>query len=149
MKGFEELTALIKKVQATGIIDTSEKAIIEYQDMIGHSAIEQLQELSRGRYTETFYRVYGHAYGTIEAIKFYRDHSTWSYNLQAERADYKADRDDWERKAHTAEETAKKYNELFHEENQKALALKKTAERQEKEIIVLKAKLYDLMQAGQ
>ena len=40
MKQYEDLVKLVKRVQATGGMDTDEASVCDYQDMIGHSSDE-------------------------------------------------------------------------------------------------------------
>ena len=154
MKQYEDLVKLVNNTAVTGGLDISNEAIAEYQDMIGHSSIEQLREAANGKNNETFYRIYGHAYGTTEAIKFYMKNSDKVAEILTERdeaefnaeearrdADKAKDRAEFWKKE--ADNTAKAATEF--ETNLKE-ALRKI-ELQAREIIELKARLYDLMTA--
>lgn len=152
MKGYEDLLKLVKRTQVTGGLDINEESIVEYQDMIGHSTIEQLQELSNSEFKETFYRVYGHSYGTVEAIKFYCKNSEWMLsrleeidNLTEENNSLSvAFKEQVEMFKHQIELTEKAQRERDH--NAALIAeQKERIDAQEREIITLKAKLYDMM----
>ena len=149
MKGYEDLVKLLKQTQATGGLDVSTEAICEYQDMIAHSHDDQLEELANGNLKESFYRVYGYAYGTVEAIRFHCSHGRKIMEMIAENDDLKADLEDWKSKAQKAQETAEKFRESWDELSQKVARQENEIRRQAAEIITLKAKLYDMMQAGQ
>ena len=153
MKGYEDLVTLLKKVQATHGIDTDEKSVCEYQDMIGHSSQEQLKELANGVYKETFYRVYGFAYGTVEAIRFFTKNSDRIEAILRERNEAICDRDDMqdvlekEKAAHqTATKNAKTLCDDLYDEKRNTERLQKELEAAQDEIIKLKARLFDLME---
>ena len=154
MKGYEDLVTLLRKVQATGGMDCDQESVCEYQDMIGHSTEDQLAELSNGSYKRAFYRVYGEAYGVIEAIQFYCNHGEKITKIIRQNDELNLDLEDLK------EDIAKKdalifakdqhINELISDIDKKSTDIKKVTERAEKaeqENILLKAKLYDLMTA--
>lgn len=156
MKGYKELVELLKKTQSSGMLDISNEAVCEYQDMIAHSNEDQLSELANGTLKESFYRVYGYAYGTVEAIRFHCKHGDKILDMLHENSELQAEIENLntvieglKEKVKSAHETAENYREYWHEENQKAITQKMTIDKQEREIIELKAKLYDMMQAGQ
>lgn len=149
MKGYKELLELLKKTQASGSLDISNAAICDYQDMIAHSDEDQLSELANGNLKESFYRVYGYAFGTVEAIRFHCKHGNKIQDMIYENSELKAEAEDLKAKLKSAQETAENFREYWHDENQKTITQKMTIEKQEREIIELKAKLYDMMQAGQ
>lgn len=149
MKGYAELVELLKHTQATGGLDVSTEAICEYQDMIAHSHDDQLEELANGNLKESFYRVYGYAYGTVEAIRFHCRHGKKIMEMIAENDDLKADVEDWKTKAEKAQQAAEKFRVSWEDLSQKAARQEDEIRRQAAEIITLKAKLYDMMQAGQ
>ena len=145
MKDYKDLVQTIKTIQSSHIMDCTEQAICDYQDMIGHSSIEQLEELANGAFIDTFYKVYGLAYGTGEAIKFYCQHSDKIKSLK----------DDLEKTERESNRFQKMFNDI-HEEHQKTVQtcyetelkahdLEVENTKLNKEIIKLKAKLYDLM----
>lgn len=154
MKEYKDLVELLKRVQATGGLDCDNESVCAYQDMIGHSSIEQLEELANGNYKEAFYRVYGLAYGTIEAIRFHCKHGEKIKELFVTIEDYKAEVERGsflleEEKKKTLE-TAKERNELqrqYNEADRERTKLQEVKERLEAENQALKAKLYDLMTA--
>lgn len=160
MKGYEDLVKLLKQTQATGGLDISTEAICEYQDMIAHSHDDQLEELANGNLKESFYRVYGYAYGTVEAIRFHCRHGRKIIEMISENDSLKADVEDLRVEVQKARETAEKFRDSWEDVAQKAAQqeneFKRQAAEQENEIkrqaaeiITLKAKLYDMMQAGQ
>lgn len=153
MKGYEELVKLLNKVQATGGLDVDEKSICEYQDMIGHSTQDQLRELANGNLKESFYRVYGHSYGTVEAIRFFTKNSDKLYDILAERDNAVIDRDEAlekleNQKQKIADNFLKAQNALDAAEEEKAARLKaeEDLKKAQDEIIRLKARLFDLME---
>lgn len=155
MKDYKDLVKLINMTAATGGLDVTNEAICDYQDMIGHSSIEQLHELANGKQKETFYRVYGVAYGTIEAIKFYCENSRKLAEIIEEHDEARLDA---EERADKAEEEAKHWKnqcedtkeELFKVADEKAgheweeVHAKAALEDARQEIVELKAKLWDL-----
>lgn len=152
MKGYEDLVKLLKHVQATHGFDTDEKTVCEYQDMIGHSSDEQLTELANGAYKESFYRIYGCAYGTIEAIKFFGKHSEKILAMLDENANLKCDLEIAEDKAKKNFDLAEKNRQSWIEEKNRANNAEYQITEKEKEITALqdeiktlKAKLYDLI----
>lgn len=153
MKEYKDLVELLKKVQATGGLDCDTASVCEYQDMIGHSTDDQLRELSNGTYKSAFYRVYGLAYGTCEAINFYMNHSEKVYNLLLEKDQYKCDFENMQDRLDTAMtetkknfDTAQKMRDAWEAEKTEKENIKKELEKANEEIIRLKAKLYDLME---
>ena len=155
MKGYEDLVKLIKKVQSEPghVLDLNEAAICDYQDMIGHSTEEQLKELANGTYKETFYRVYGVAAGTVEAIRFFGKNSNKIYEILLERDEAIADRDEAlekiaeeKRKAEQAFNTSCKFQASYSDTLKEKQELEKKLEAAQDEIIKLKARLFDLME---
>jgi predicted RNase H-like nuclease (RuvC/YqgF family) len=154
MKGYEELVQTLKMMQASHVTDCTTEAICEYQDMIAHSSIEQLEELANGSYKESFYRLYGIAYGTIEAIRFHCKHSQNIREILETNADQSAEIDrlnfllteqkkDTDAQKKACEEIQSEYATLA-DQNMKQTAEIETLKAQMQE---LKAKLYDLMTA--
>ena len=154
MTGYKELMELVKSVQASGILDTHEEKIVEYQDMIGHSSEEELDELSRSQYRAAFYRVYDLSYGTAETLKFYFNHSETIRRIMEEKAGLEADRDkyqfiiqDLNSKIEKAHDQAEKMREAWEEAEKKRKEEGGRITELEAENQALKAKLYDLMTA--
>lgn len=152
MKQYEDLVALLKRVQATGGLDCDQASICDYQDMIGHSSREQLKELANGVYIETFYKVYGLAYGTVEAIRFYTKNSENIETLLYSRDSLQCDLEEEKEKTEKAKEEAKKnfdtaarMRDEWEKEKTEKENIKKDLEKAQAEIIELKAKLYDLI----
>lgn len=150
---YKNLEELLKEVQATRGLDTNIEFITHVQDLIGHSTIDELHDLS-WQYKETFYRVYDEAEGIEATMRFFAEHSKFSLNLQEQLADAEADRDKYsyllkmEKDARLQD--CKERNQ-FQAENIKTTAavndLKHENEELKKELTELKAKLYDLMTA--
>lgn len=155
MKDYKDLVKLINMTAATGGLDVTNEAICDYQDMIGHSSVEQLHELANGEQKETFYRVYGVAYGTIAAIKFYCENSRKLAGVIEEhdeaRMDAEERADRMERTAQQWKEDCEKWEARCHEANEKSAGheweeanAKAQLEEAQREIVELKAKLWDL-----
>lgn len=152
MKGYKELLETVKMIQATGGMDIGNDAVCEYQDMIGHSSIEQLEELAAGNCREAFYRLYDAAYGTISTLRFYWQHSEKAQALQE--AAQAADRERMRIRdyAETADKELERRAKVISDQEdkiieaeEKATAAEQRAKAAEAESIQLKAKLYDLM----
>lgn len=156
MKGYNDLVKLINMAAATGGLDVTNEAICEYQDMIGHSSIEQLEEMANGEQRETFYRVYGVAYGTIAAIKFYCENSRKLAGIIAEHDEARLEAEEranqMERTAEQWKKDCEAWEERYHKCNEDRAGheweeahAKAELEDAQREITELKAKLYDLM----
>lgn len=76
---FESVWHLLRR--CTRGHDTDIESVCHYQDVFGHSCIEDLEKAAEGDYKETFYRLYDCAYGTVQMISFYANHSAWSRKL--------------------------------------------------------------------
>lgn len=146
---------LCRRVAATHILDKlDDDTVVAYQDLIGHATMEENKELSNdSALMETFYWIYGAAYGTVAAIKFYMQNSNKVENILAERDTYKADYEGLkETKKLLSEqlETAKKNSETLcdklYEAKQEIDDTLKKLKTKDAEIVELKAKLYDAMQ---
>ena len=152
MKGYEELFETVKTVQATGMLKIDDQAVIDYQDMIGHSSEEQLEALANGMYKEAFYRVYGAAAGTVEAIRFHCKHGQKIKALFERIDELEAIIDDYRSANECLNKTVDDRNdrvkslrdECEKAEKEKAEALE-TIKEQTDTIQELKAKLYDLI----
>lgn len=150
---YETLEELLKEVQATRGLDTSIEFITHVQDLIGHSTEGQLYELSK-QYKNTFYWVYDEAEGIEATLRFFANYSKFSENLQTQLADATADRDKFEfmfnNMKEATEKTADELQDLKtrHETTLKELTAKqKEVDDMKKQLIELKARLYDLMTA--
>ena len=150
---YNNLEELLKEVQATRGLDTSIEFITHVQDLIGHSTVEELHELSR-QYKETFYRVYDEAEGIETTLRFFKYNSEWSEYLQTKLAEAEADRDKFEFMFDNMKATTDKITNDFqdlqkrHETNLDELAAKqKEVDELKNELTNLKARLYDLMTA--
>lgn len=150
---YDNLEELLKEVQATRGLDTSIEFITHVQDLIGHSTIDELHDLS-WQYKETFYRVYDEAEGVEATMRFFAEHSRFSLNLQEQLADAEADRDKYQHLYKTEKESRdldlKELQELRGKHNKNLTELvnkQREVDELRKELITLKAKLYDLMTA--
>lgn len=150
---YDNLEELLKEVQATRGLDTSIEFITHVQDLIGHSTIDELHDLS-WQYKETFYRVYDEAEGVEATMRFFAEHSRFSLNLQEQLADAEADRDKYQHLYKTEKESRdldlKELQELRGRHNKNLTELvnkQREVDELRKELITLKAKLYDLMTA--
>ena len=150
---YKNLEELLKEVQATRGLDTNIEFITHVQDLIGHSTIDELHDLS-WQYKETFYRVYDEAEGVEATMRFFAEHSRFSTNLQEQLAEAEADRDKYRHLYETKEAENKNIKQdLQNTRNDlgsqdiKVHELKKENEELKKEIDHLKAKLYDFMTA--
>ena len=152
MLGYEDLVKTLKEVQATGIMDTKTETVCNYQDMIGHSTVGQLNELSHGQYKEAFYRVYCQACGVIETLRFYFENSEAITAYREQIADHDAEIES----LHGRLEESEKVRDHFIKEhrnacrewsNASAEIKKRDAEIEalKRETIELKARLYDMM----
>ena len=153
MKNYDDLMELVKTVQASGILKTDEASVVEYQDMIGHSYVEQLEALANGDYHDAFYRVYGVAYGTLGAMEFYWKHGAKPKECRGKIEILECDKIELEDKV----EELEKANALLWNDKTEALAeWRKTSDEKrelevklyeaENEIIRLKAKLFDYIE---
>jgi chromosome segregation ATPase len=150
---YDNLEELLKEVQATRGLDTSIEFITHVQDLIGHSTIDELHDLS-WQYKETFYRVYDEAEGVEATMRFFAEHSKFSLNLQEQLADAEADRDKYQHLYKTEKESRdldlKELQELRGRHNKNLTELvnkQREVDELKKELTTLKAKLYDLMTA--
>lgn len=146
---------LCRRVAATHMLDKlDDDTVVAYQDLIGHATMEENKELSNdSALMETFYWIYGAAYGTMAAIKFYMQNSNKVENILAERDTYKADYEglkETKRLLGEQLETAKKNSETLcdklYEAKQEIDDTLKKLKTKDAEIVELKAKLYDAMQ---
>ena len=106
MKKYNNLEELLKEITSTRRFDIDTEAAIQYQDLIGHSNMQELGQLANGEYREMFYNIYQVAYGTIETIKFWAKHSDYCINLRY-------DRDEAEAKKEKAEAELKNKTEDY------------------------------------
>ena len=127
-------------------------AICIYQDLIGHAAVEENIELANDpALMESFYRIYGVAYGTTAAIKYYLNNSDKILEMKAD-LDYNKDKiAQLDSQLETERKTVKfwndkadEYREKLNESKQDMDGTIKALEMVRKENIELKAKLYDL-----
>jgi uncharacterized protein with von Willebrand factor type A (vWA) domain len=85
------LRELLNRIAAhNGCMDVDIESITQYQDLFGHASVEENIELSNTpELRETYYRVYGVAYGTIEAIRHYCKYSQFMADMKYEIEKYK------------------------------------------------------------
>ena len=134
-----------------GIMKTDNDAILEYQDIIGHSSEQENEEVSNGVLAEIFYRVFGEAYGTVAAIKYYMTHSDRVYDMQYNLGEAEAKAEKYEKRIAELEKTysekAKECCELetkLRETQQNLTVKERNLISKEDEIIKLKAILWDM-----
>ena len=145
---------LVKRVARERRLDLNDEAIVQYQDLIGHATVEENQELANTpELMETFYWIYGAAYGTVAAIKFYLNNSDKIADLQCEKEEYKAKAEKTAKELETARGSIKELEGQLKETKRdmdgtlKELdAYKGVVNTQDREIMKLKAKMYDLME---
>lgn len=142
-----KINELINFINANGgaMIATDVESVCMYQDIIGHSTIEENADASNGENKELFYRIYGIAYGTVAAIKFHCQYSNKICELIDTKNDFEAALD-----IKTAEviQANKKISELIDEKNKLSFELADANNRlkgYENTVKELKVKLYDLM----
>lgn len=136
------------------ILDLHDEAVTEYQDLIGHATEEENTELCNDpALNETWYRIYGVAYGTTAAIKWYLNHSNKIAEMQCDLEEYKAKvekKTEELKAAHddslTQFERAANAENVIKEMKRDMDGTLKALKEKEEEIIQLKARLYDLMQ---
>lgn len=132
------------------------EAIVIYQDLIGHATVEENRDLANDpALMETFYRIYGIAYGTVAAIKFYLTNSD---KIAAMQADIEYNKDKVKRletQLETERKTSKfwndkadEYKDMFEESKCGMEETQKVLNDKDRLIMALKAKLYDLTQNG-
>lgn len=151
-KKYESLSELLRETASKPGhgLETDMESIFHYQDLIGHSTIEDLREHSNNEdLKEDFYRVYGLAYGTVAAIRYYVKNSEKIQDL-LDRVDYlEADVADAEDKLKEANEKYKNLAEdhvkLFSESER----AKAENEKLREENIRLKARMFDMMEGEQ
>lgn len=143
---------LCKEVARTGLLDTSEEAVIQYQDLIGHATEEENRTLSNdGALMESYYRIYGLAYGTVAAIKFYMKNSEKVTEMQSENIAAKLQIEDLEvmrKNASKAEDfwrnKAEEYKEKLEKANKDIELANKQIHLKDVAMVSLKARMYDL-----
>lgn len=158
-KGVNEMTILdlCKEVARTGSLDTSSEKAIEYQDVIGHSNTGTLEEVANTpELIESFYRIYGVAYGTPAAIKYYVEHSDRQMDQRQQLEDAKATLEKRDTRIKELEkalldvERIVEENEVTLKEIRNEMKRNDTAIKSaEDENIKLKAELYDLMKENE
>lgn len=171
MKGNKELKELVKQVARTGFLEVTEEKIVEYQDMIGHSTLEELHQLANpnnGEEQRAFYRIHDVAYGVIATITFYVNNSDKledriaerekeAYNdganarevVMQERVDQKQQACEiWQAEAEQYKQDYERAKQDAQDFYKKAVDRRQEIEKLQAEIVALKAKLYDMMTAG-
>lgn len=134
------------------LLDMNDDAVVIYQDLIGHASVEENRELANDQaLNETFYRIYGVAYGTTAAIKFYLNNSDKIADMQCQMEEYKAAFDDkckelkdTKEKLEIQTENAKTLNNQLYECKRDMDGTVQALEMVRRENMELKAKLYDL-----
>ena len=145
---------LVKRVARERRLDLNDDAIVQYQDLIGHATVEENQELANTpELMETFYWIYGAAYGTVAAIKFYLNNSDKIADLQCEKEEYKAKAEKTAKELETARGSIKELEGQLHETvrdmdgmSREVEDLKSIIDDDQTEITRLKALLFDLQE---
>lgn len=143
---------LCSDVARTGILDITEEKAVMYQDLIGHATEGELGDLSNTpALTESFYRIYGTAYGTVAAIKFYLRYSDYVTSLKEDVEAEKIKTEEARTRNKNLNERVKYWENLAEERKGQLREAKRDMEGtlislkdKEKEITMLKARMYDL-----
>lgn len=149
---------LCKKIASNcaHLLVCDEDAVVIYQDLIGHATVEENKALANDpALMETFYRIYGVAYGTVAAIKFYMDNSNRVYNMKAELEDYKEEYEKRKDECEGLKERITNLQEIIKDKEAQIVTESrdkdeyiKAIEMLRKENIELKAKLYDMLNSN-
>lgn len=139
-----ELMAQIKCNR--NVMATDQESILTYQDVIGHSSIQQNIDASNSNDADLFFRIYGEAYGVNAAIQFFIDHSLYCSTLRNDNSMYKVRIDDYKKTIESKEEMISNINRKNVDLEIKNQNLLEQVESLTDEIIRLKAKLYDILE---
>ena len=152
-----KLEELLKEVARTGVIDisTTDK-VVEYQDLIGHSTVQELRELANtGTLRDSFYRVYDVAYGIVATINFYTKNDDRVVQLTEIIADQEAETEKGSKLIENLREANKILNENVKSLEKQLAEAKRDVEGMElnleakdEELTRLKAKLWDVTQGA-
>ena len=148
----QSLEELLKEVARNGVIDTTTDKVVEYQDLIGHSTVQELRELANTTtLRDSFYRVYDVAYGIVATINFYTKNDDRIVQLAEAIADQEAETEKGSKLIEDLRKANERLNDelySFREQLAEAQMNVKEMERnlgvKDEEIIKLKARLYDL-----
>lgn len=144
---------LCKRVAHTHGFDTDNESIVAYQDLIGHATQEENHDISNApELMESFYQIYGAAYGTVAAIKFYLQNSD---KMVAKENNYEIMKDALEEhktmldSARKAEDfwrnKAEEYKGMLAEAKRDMEGTEKRLKISDADMVTLKARLYDLL----
>ena len=143
---------LTNEVARTGMLDVSKEKVVEYQDMIGHASVEENKKLLNSTLMESFLRIYGVAYGTNAAIRYYLQNSEAQLDKERKINALTKDIEGMCKKANELEKENMNYYKLSEENIQIIGKLERERDEWEQnyhvledEMIRLKAKLYDLL----
>ncbi len=149
---FEDLFHLLKRSVNGYMID--EESICHYQDVFGHSSIEQLEEAANGPLRETFWNLYFRAYGAAQAIYFHGQHGVTIQKCKDEidclnerLASEEAEKTNLIKKNRELEARIEQLKKDLDIEMFDHVGDRQKLEEAENEIIRLKAKLFDFMEA--
>lgn len=167
--GIKTAKELVKIVGFQGL-STKTEDICRAQDIFGRATIEELDELAndigrndsngspdkngswssgRAATRPIFYQILFHIWNWEDATRFYNQHSNPEYeeleNLRTENKKLSGRVESLEARRAELLDNAKAASDAILEETKKKLAAIERAEKAEKEIVKLKAKLYDLM----
>lgn len=143
---------LCKEVARTHSLDVSDEKAIEYQDLIGHASTQELDDVSNmPELIETFYRIYGVAYGTPAAIKFYVEHSDRQIDMRMQLDDAKETLKKKDSRIKELEDGLMEIKKSFEENKELMQEIEKEARKRDtalrssdEENVRLKAEIYDL-----
>ena len=143
---------LCKEVARTHSLDVSDEKAIEYQDLIGYASTQELDDVSNmPELIETFYRIYGVAYGTPAAIKFYVEHSDRQIDMRMQLDDAKETLKKRDSRIKELEDGLMEIKKSFEENKELMQEIEKEARKRdtalrssEEENVRLKAEIYDL-----
>lgn len=144
---------LTKEVARTGMLDISKEKVVEYQDLIGHTSVEENRELLNSTLMESYLRIYGVAYGTNAALRYYLNNSEAQLDRDRKISGLTKDIEGMCKKVSELE----KENKELHDLNMENIQIIGKLERErdewelryhalEDDVIKLKAKLYDATQ---
>lgn len=152
--GKMKLRELTNEVARTGMLDVSEEKVLEYQDLIGHASVEENQSLLNSTLMESYLRIYGVAYGTNAALRYYLQNSDAQREKDVKIASLERDIKARDKRIEELEDENTKYLQNISENSN--LYNKLERERGEweqnyhvlqEEMIKLKARLYDMLEA--
>lgn len=136
------------------MLDVSEEKVVEYQDLIGHASVEENKELLNSTLMESYLRIYGVAYGTNAALRYYLNNSEAQLDRERKISALTKDIEGMCKKVADLEKENMNYYKLSEENIQVIGKLERERDEWEQnyhvlqeEMIKLKARLYDMLEA--